>query len=152
MHSYRISAGALVEHEGRILLVHHLRPGRYDFWVAPGGGVKTEESYEEAAIREVREETGLQVAVERMLYIEDLVSPECRYVKFWFSAKLLGGTLDSSHPEARLEHVVEASWFKPNELQGKQVFPEVLLGRYAADREAGFTTVVRLPMRRMQFW
>ena len=35
---HRISAGVIVEHEDKVLLVHHRKPGAYDFWVAPGGG------------------------------------------------------------------------------------------------------------------
>jgi 8-oxo-dGTP pyrophosphatase MutT (NUDIX family) len=152
MQTHRISAGALVEHQGRLLLVHHLRPGRYDFWVAPGGGVKGDETLEAAAAREVQEETGLQVAVGKLLYVEDLISPECRFVKFWFAAALIGGTLDFSHPEARLEHVVDGGWFTPDQLLGMTLFPEVLAGRYAADQAAGFPGVVRLPLREMAFW
>ena len=131
-------------------MVHHVRPGRYDFWVAPGGGVKGEESYEEAASREVWEETGLRVEMDRLLYIEDLFNPECRYVKFWFLANLTGGSFDFSHPEAKLEHITEAAWLEPSELAGREVYPEFLLGRYASDRAAGFPSIIRLPMRRMK--
>ncbi|MBT9595414.1 MAG: NUDIX domain-containing protein [Vitreoscilla sp.] len=98
---HRISAGVIVEHEGRVLLVNHVRPGRYDFWVCPGGGVKGDESLEEAAAREAFEETGLNVRIVQLLYIEELISPECRYVKFWFSGEYTGGTFDVSHPEAQ---------------------------------------------------
>jgi 8-oxo-dGTP diphosphatase len=149
---HRISAGAIVEHLGCMLLVRHVLPDKYDFWVAPGGGIKNEESYEEAAAREVLEETGLKVSVGRLLYIEDMVNPECRFVKFWFSAQLISGTLDVSNPEARAEHIVEAAWLAPQELAGKVVFPEFLSSRYGSDRQAGFTSVVRLPLRRMEFW
>ena len=75
-----------------MLLVRHVVLGRHDFWVAPGGGVKDEESYEEAATREVWEETGLKVKVERLLYIEDLVNPECRFVKFWWNSAVAPGS------------------------------------------------------------
>lgn len=150
--SYRISAGAIVEHDHRLLLVRHLRPQRYDFWVAPGGGVQGDESYEQAAAREVREETGLAVEATRLLYIEDLLSPQCRYVKFWFAARLLGGTLDTGHPEARAEHIVEAAWLDRARLHGRTVFPPVLEDRYWADRDEGFPSVVRLPLRTMAFW
>lgn len=152
MHAHRISAGVLVEHEGRLLMVRHLRPGRYDFWVAPGGGVQGDESLEDAAAREVREETGLAVQVGRLLYIEDLVSPECRTAKFWFAGRLLGGVLDTSHPQAQAEHVAEAAWLGPQQLAGQVVFPTLLGSRYTADREAGFPGIVRLPLRHLQFW
>ena len=86
------------------------------------------------------------------MYIEDLVNPNTRSVKFWFAAQLIGGNLDVLHPEARLEHILEAAWLNPAELQGKQMFPSVIGSRYASDKESGSSTVVCLPMRRMEFW
>lgn len=46
--------GALVERDGRVLLVH--QDGQ---WMLPGGGVEPGESHEEALVREVSEEMGL---------------------------------------------------------------------------------------------
>ena len=47
--NHTISAGALVCHDDRLLLVRHVRPGRYDFRVPPGGQVEATESLEDAA-------------------------------------------------------------------------------------------------------
>ncbi|MFY7854607.1 MAG: NUDIX domain-containing protein [Rubrivivax sp.] len=149
MTAHRISAGALIEADGRLLLVRNVKSGHYDFWVAPGGGVKADETLEQAVAREVLEETGLQVQVGPLRYIEDLVSPTCRTVKFWFGAVVIGGRLDTSHPEAQQEHIVEAAWLAAGEWAGKTVFPELLQTRYAADRAAGFPSIVRLPLRVM---
>jgi ADP-ribose pyrophosphatase YjhB (NUDIX family) len=149
---HRISAGVIVEHESRVLLVNHVRPGRYDFWVCPGGGVKGEESLEEAAAREAFEETGLNVRVAQLLYIEELVSPECRYVKFWFSGECTGGTFDVSHPEAQAEHVLRADWLLLELLHRENVFPTVLAGRYWKDKVANQGWPVRLPLRNMTNW
>ena len=149
--THRISAGAIVESDGRVLLVRHHRPGRYDFWVAPGGGVKGDESLEAAAVREVREETGLVVRVSKLLYIEELADAGCRYVKFWHAASLVGGTLDTSHHEAVAEYIVQAAWLAPEEFQRLTVFPPVLTGRYWSDRSAGFPGIVHLPLRQMEF-
>lgn len=110
--THRISAGAIVESDGRLLLVRHYRPGRYDFWVAPGGGVKGDES---------------------------------------LAASVVGGTLDTSHPEAAAEYIVQAAWLAAEELRGITVFPPVLTGRYWSDRLAGFPGVVHLPLRQMEF-
>lgn len=132
--------------------MQHVVPGKYDFWVTPGGGVKGNESYEEAAAREVNEEMGLTVSVSRLLYIEDLINPECRFVKFWFTAQLVGESISTSHPEATAEHITEAAWLLPQELQGKVVFPTVLSQRYASDKALGFPVPVRLPLRTMEFW
>lgn len=149
---HRISAGVIVQDGSRLLLVHHVRPGRYDFWVCPGGGVKADESLEAAAKREALEETGLDVAVGRLVYIEELANPEMRIVKFWFLGAVQGGALNVVHPEAHAEHIVEACWIDPEALTGQQVFPVFLLERFRADQAAEFPEVVRLPLREMAVW
>ncbi len=53
-------ATAIIIRDGKVLLIHRQKPGR-DFYVLPGGGVELEESFEEACVREVKEETGLDV-------------------------------------------------------------------------------------------
>jgi 8-oxo-dGTP diphosphatase len=58
------SAAVILDEAGRVLLVHHSY-GRLN-WELPGGGSELGESAVETAIREVREETGLEVAAERM--------------------------------------------------------------------------------------
>lgn len=50
--------------EGRVLLT---RREDFDVWCLPGGQVDAGESLAEAARREVREETGLEVRIERLV-------------------------------------------------------------------------------------
>lgn len=149
---HRISAGAIVEDGGRVLLVRHVRPERYDFWVAPGGGVHDNEELEVTVVREVREESGLDVEPLKLIYIEELLDPDTRHCKFWFTARLLGGTLSTSHPEATSEFIVDAAWLSRSELDGKIVFPPVLAQRYWEDKALGFNGPAHLGLRRMEFW
>jgi 8-oxo-dGTP diphosphatase len=149
---HRISAGALVQDKGRLLMVRHVKPGAYDFWVAPGGGVIGDESLEDAARREAREETGIEVESLRLAYIEELTQPDQRHCKFWFHARALGGRLSCDSPQARDEHIAETAWLAPNEFESKTVFPTVLVERYWQDLRQNLATVVRLPLRRMEFW
>ncbi|HEY6962639.1 MAG TPA: NUDIX domain-containing protein [Gaiellaceae bacterium] len=51
------AAGGVVVRDGSVLLVH--RP-RYDDWAFPKGKLEPGESWEEAAVREVEEETGIR--------------------------------------------------------------------------------------------
>lgn len=51
------AAGGVVVRDGRVLVVH--RPG-HDDWSFPKGKLEAAESWEEAALREVAEETGLR--------------------------------------------------------------------------------------------
>lgn len=59
-------AGAVIVREGKILLQRRMDNGK---WGLPGGLLDLDETYEEAAIREVREETGLDIRLECLLGI-----------------------------------------------------------------------------------
>lgn len=59
------AAAVITDSEGRVLLVRHTY-GKLN-WELPGGAAEANESLEGTAVREVLEETGLQVAVERMV-------------------------------------------------------------------------------------
>ena len=54
------AAGGVIVRDGRVLLVH--RP-KYDDWSFPKGKLEEGETWEEAAVREVEEETGLRCAI-----------------------------------------------------------------------------------------
>ena len=56
-------AGIVVRDDGRVLVIRRHDNGR---WEAPGGVLELDESFEEGVRREVLEETGLTVAVERL--------------------------------------------------------------------------------------
>lgn len=60
------ACGALIQ-GGTILVVRHVEPTR-SYWTLPGGGVEAGETPAEAAVREVREETGLRVRAVRLLW------------------------------------------------------------------------------------
>jgi 8-oxo-dGTP diphosphatase len=59
------AAGVIVNDEGHVLLVKQSY-GHFN-WELPGGGVEPGESAAQAVLREVREETGLSVIVERLV-------------------------------------------------------------------------------------
>jgi len=53
-------AGAFVVRDGKVLFLKHRK---YGIWLQPGGHVEEKETPDEAAIREVKEETGLEVEI-----------------------------------------------------------------------------------------
>jgi 8-oxo-dGTP pyrophosphatase MutT (NUDIX family) len=57
----RVARVVLLDPEDRILLMHGHEPGEADrsWWFTPGGGLEGDESREEAALRELAEETGI---------------------------------------------------------------------------------------------
>jgi 8-oxo-dGTP diphosphatase len=80
------AAGGIVVRDGRVLLVH--RP-KYDDWTLPKGKLDEGESWEEAAVRELREETSLECElgdeVGRSFYVDsEGRDKEVRY--FWMTS------------------------------------------------------------------
>ncbi|MCO7223049.1 NUDIX domain-containing protein [Pleionea sp. CnH1-48] len=123
---HRICVGALIVHNDKLLMVNHKREDRYDFWVAPGGGVKDTESLEDSVIREVKEETGLNVAVDQLMYIEQMYFPKERSVKFWYRCELIDGHLDCTAKEATIEYIVDVKFMDKHELELRETYPPML--------------------------
>ncbi len=148
----RIAAGAFIVDDDRILLVNHRREGRYDFWVPPDGGVVGTETLEEAAAREVREETGLDVEIDRLLYIEEFWQPTQREVKFWFTGRLQGGRLTTEAEEAVREHIVGAAFLERDACADEVLFPDVLRDDFWRDRLDKAAGPRYLGLREMAFY
>lgn len=92
-------AGAVVlDDAGRLLLVRRGRAPSAGLWSVPGGRVEPGETAAQAAAREVREETGLEVAVGRLLttvHIGDYVVDD-------FAATVVGGELRAGDDAAEV--------------------------------------------------
>ncbi|KEK22666.1 NUDIX hydrolase [Bacillus gaemokensis] len=86
-----VSAGVVVlNDEGKILLIRGSRRG----WEQPGGQVEEGESIQDAVIREVKEETGIDIKVTKFCGIyQNLSSGVC--ATCWL-AKSIGGKLATS--------------------------------------------------------
>lgn len=62
----RVRAVAILIEDDRVALIERQRSGRH-YFTFPGGGVEQGETPEQAVVREVEEETGLRVVVQRKL-------------------------------------------------------------------------------------
>jgi 8-oxo-dGTP diphosphatase len=86
---FTIGAFAIIsDQQGRVLLCHRRD---MDAWNLPGGGVESGELPTEAVIREVREETGLEAAVERLVGVYGKTDRD--ELVFSFICRVVGGQL-----------------------------------------------------------
>lgn len=70
------AVGAIVLEKGELLLVKRDREPARGSWSLPGGRVEWGESLMEACVREVREETGIDVEVEGLAGIAERIIPD----------------------------------------------------------------------------
>ncbi len=116
----RISV-VVLNRDGEILLVRH-KKGNQRYWVLPGGRLEYGETFEECALREVKEETGLEVEMERFLYLSEAIAPDRsrHIVNIFIKAKVVGGTLKLGDEPVlagvefvRLEELAQMTLFPP---------------------------------------
>jgi 8-oxo-dGTP pyrophosphatase MutT (NUDIX family) len=104
------AAGGVVLRDGRMAVVH--RP-RYDDWSLPKGKLDPGESSEEAALREVEEETGLRCTLVRELpTVRYDVRGRLKEVRYW-AMEVLDET-----PFVPNEEVDEVRWVDPQDALG----------------------------------
>jgi 8-oxo-dGTP diphosphatase len=108
----RLAAYALLrDPEGRVLLALW-NEGPEALWTLPGGGVDFDETVSDAAVREVREETGYDIELVRLVGVDSFVVREpsegrrpFKSVRVVFEGRVVGGTLsrevDGTTDEAR---------------------------------------------------
>ncbi len=79
----------------KILLVKH-RKGARQYWVLPGGRLEYGETFNECAVREVKEETGLDVEVEKIIFLSEAIAPDRsrHIVNIYLTARVTGGKME----------------------------------------------------------
>lgn len=154
MKKHRISSGAIIVQDDKFLLVRHQLKDKYDFWVAPGGGILDEEDILSAAVREAKEETGFTVEPIKPIYIEQFHQPTTHHMKTWVLCALVGGDLSVDAPEAAREHIVEAKFFSHSEVKSekRRIFPELISNEFWKDLSLGFPEFKYLGFRKMEFY
>ncbi len=148
---YGISAASLIVRNEQILLVNHREAGCYDFWVPPGGGLQGSESIFECARRETLEETGLDVELDRILYIQEFWEPGYHFCKFFIRCKTFSGDLTLVNKEQAESFLVDARYFAQDDLRGLPVFPEILKEQFWDDLKAEYPVTRYLGLERISF-
>ena len=118
-----VGVGVVIIKNGEILLVKRKKDPGKGLWSIPGGLVRLGEKLEDAAKREVEEETGLTVSIVKLIDVIDAIYKdqdgqiEYHYVLVDYLGEVVGGMLRPG------SDVDEVKWFKLEEVHEVQVTP-----------------------------
>ncbi len=141
---HKISTGVLIFKGESILLIKHVNPDNgFTWWVPPGGGLKGDESLFDAAKREVFDEAGLDVEIDKLAYIRQLIykTQDKNVLTMYFTAKSASGKETTKNIKGQgmdENYIKELGYFSKQELKDMTVFPEVIKEGMWDDLKKGF--------------
>ena len=115
---------AVILDDGKILLIHRIKDGR-EYFVLPGGHVEEGESEEETLIREIKEETSLDICIDKRLWT--LKNPSDGSDNHFFLVTSFSGVLALGGPELEKnseENKYILEWHDLSEIPGLNMVPE----------------------------
>ena len=99
--------GLCIEGEKILLINHHSLNISGNFWGPPGGGMDFGQSAEENLKREFLEETGLNVEIEKFLFVHEYLSPPLHAIELVFKVKRIDGNLNVGFdPELQIDEQI----------------------------------------------
>ena len=103
-----VGCGAAIVRDGQILLIKRMRPPEAGCWSLPGGKVDFLERVADAVVREIREEIGVAIALERRLGVVEMVGVDDQHwVSPIYLARIVAGEPRLCEPEKH----AEIAWF-----------------------------------------
>lgn len=113
MGQIKVGAGVIIWQNNKVLLGKRLGPHGHAMWSFPGGHIEFGETPEDAAIREVVEETALTVSqLQKLHFTSNIFDNGKQYITLFFIAKTYTGEVKNMEPEK----CAGWEWFEPKAL------------------------------------
>jgi 8-oxo-dGTP diphosphatase len=121
----KVRVAAIVTEDDKLLLVKHRRRG-LSYWAFPGGAVQDYETLPDALVRELSEETGLDVRPGRLVFVVETFSHQRRdqhTLNLLYLADVVGKTkTDLGQSD---EHLDVAEFVPLDELAERELYPKI---------------------------
>ena len=110
------AVGAVVIHDGRVLLVKRGKPPGKGLWAIPGGRIELGETLQEAAEREVKEEAGVIIQAKNPIYVFDVINRDQEgRIQFHYVIVDLMADYVSGNPHPQ-DDALDVRWFTAENL------------------------------------
>jgi ADP-ribose pyrophosphatase YjhB (NUDIX family) len=146
-----VTCSLVIEQEGKLLLVQEADPDIYQLWNQPAGHVEPDETFEQCALREAREETGYDVELLGIQGVYYDIAKGDEDINLCFRARPLG---EPRHPLA--DDVLGTRWFTRDELlafplaQLRHARTARRLDDWLAGKAFPLEVLVRMPVRQTE--
>lgn len=112
----------VISDDSQILLVRH-RKGNRLYWVLPGGRLEYGETFAECAVRELKEETGLDIEIEKFCFLSEAIAPDRsrHIVNIYLKGRVVGGTVRLGNEPV----LAGVDFFPVSELERLTLFPPI---------------------------
>lgn len=122
----RIRASAIIIQDNKLLLIHRLNHGQ-EYYVLPGGGIDAGETAEQAVIREVKEETNLDVIAVGLAFYTDKYDDQ-KFIHPSFVCQVNPGEAKFMGTEATYdpENKYETKWVNLYDISTLQIYPPIV--------------------------
>lgn len=110
----RVTSAVIVKYNNKYLLGKRNKVNMQGLWVFPGGGVDFGETLEQAARREIKEESGLDITNVKLVKHFELINVPGKYHSYVFFH-----TAESLNDDIKIsDDISEAQFFSKEEIQG----------------------------------
>ena len=120
-----VSVGACVFKDNKVLLIQRGTPPSLGKWSVPGGMIELGETVQETAVREIKEECGIEIKPDKVLNVANSIYPdEDGRIKYHYAVIYLIADYVRGEPRAGSD-AVDVRWAESEELDGLDMNPIV---------------------------
>ena len=140
----KIRVAVIIVKDGRVLLARHKR-GDFTYWVLPGGTAEEGECLHETGRREIKEETALDVALQKLAFVGEVMleKRELHIIDFFFTGVITNGELHFAPQDS----IQEIRFFTPQEASTLLLLPDGIKAHLLEGLKNGFGQTKYLTMQ-----